>query len=165
MEGVEKAVAVGAVAGNRVAADVGSSIQRLTLRELDARGVAIGRALRAPALVTLMGDLGAGKTTLAQAICRGLGVTESVTSPTFALIHEYKAPAARVVHCDLYRLQTDADVASLGLDDSLGDTTAIVLVEWPERAGALLPVPTLALMLAHIPGNPAMRDCSEVWSA
>ena len=151
--------------GERGADRLAIDVEHAGRRELDARGVAIGRALRAPALVTLMGDLGAGKTTLVQAICRGLGVTESVTSPTFALIHEYKAPAARVVHCDLYRLQTDADVASLGLDDSLGDTTAIVLIEWPERAGALLPVPTLALMLAHIPGNPAMRDCSEVWSA
>ena len=141
------------------------SIQRLTLAELESRGVAIGRALRAPALVTLMGDLGAGKTTMVQAICRGLGVSESVTSPTFALIQEYRTPAARIVHCDLYRLQTDADVASLGLDDMLGDTTAILLVEWPERAGALLADATLTLMLAHVPGNDRVRLVSEVWTA
>ena len=141
------------------------SIQRLTLAELESRGVAIGRTLRAPALVTLMGELGAGKTTLVQAICRGLGVSESVTSPTFALIHEYSAPSARIVHCDLYRLQTDADVASLGLDDMLGDPTAIVLVEWPERAGALLGHATLTLMLAHVPGNDRVRLVSEVWTA
>ena len=151
--------------GSRVVAEQRESIQRLTLAELEARGVAIGRALHAPALVTLMGDLGAGKTTLVQAICRGLGVTESVTSPTFALIHEYSAPAARVVHCDLYRLETDADVASLGLDDMLGDPSAIVLVEWPERAGALLDGPTLSLMLAHVPDNAGVRIVSEVWSA
>ena len=141
------------------------SIQRLTLAELESRGVAIGRTLRAPALVTLMGELGAGKTTLVQAICRGLGVSESVTSPTFALIHEYSAPIARIVHCDLYRLQTDADVASLGLDDMLGDPAAIVLVEWPERAGALLGQATLTLMLAHVPGNDRVRLVSEVWTA
>jgi tRNA threonylcarbamoyladenosine biosynthesis protein TsaE len=141
------------------------SIQRLTLRELETRGAAIGRKLRAPALVTLMGDLGAGKTTLVQAICRGLGVTEPVTSPTFALIHEYAAPTARIVHCDLYRLRTDAEVSSLGLDDALGDPATITLVEWPERAGQLLPVPSLMLMLAHVPGNAGVRDCSEVWSS
>jgi tRNA threonylcarbamoyladenosine biosynthesis protein TsaE len=148
-----------------VVAEQRESIQRLTLAELVARGVVIGRRLRAPALVTLMGDLGAGKTTLVQAICRGLGVPESVTSPTFALIHEYAAPSARVVHCDLYRLQTDADIASLGLDDMLGDPDVIMLVEWPERAGAMLAGPTLALMLAHVPDNAGVRLVSEVWSA
>ncbi len=148
-----------------MAAEVRQSIQRLTLRELEARGLAIGRELRAPALVTLMGELGAGKTTLVQAICRGLGVTEPVTSPTFALIHEYVAPRVRVVHCDLYRLETERDVASLGLDDVLADPHAIVLVEWPERAGQLLPDPTLRVMLAHVPDNDVARDCSEVWSA
>ncbi len=148
-----------------MAAEVRQSIQRLTLRELEARGLAIGRELRAPALVTLMGELGAGKTTLVQAICRGLGVTEPVTSPTFALIHEYVALRVRVVHCDLYRLETERDVASLGLDDVLADPHAIVLVEWPERAGQLLPDPTLRVMLAHVPDNDVARDCSEVWSA
>ena len=148
-----------------MAADARQSIQRLSLRELEARGTAIGRELRAPALVTLMGDLGAGKTTLVQAICRGLGVTEPVTSPTFALIHEYVTPAARIVHCDLYRLETERDVAALGLDDAFADSRAIVLVEWPERAGALLPEPTLRVMLAHVPGNDVARECSEVWSA
>lgn len=147
-----------------MAAEPRESIQRLTLAELEARGMAIGRALRAPALVTLMGDLGAGKTTLVQAICRGLGVREPVTSPTFALIHEYVAPSARVIHCDLYRLQTEAEVASLGLDDMLGDPGAIVLVEWPERAGVQLASPTLTVMLAHVPGNDRMRLVSEVWS-
>lgn len=141
------------------------SSQRLTLAELERRGFAIGRELRAPALVTLMGDLGAGKTTMVQAICRGLGVAESVTSPTFALIHEYALGTVRVVHCDLYRLETDADVASLGLDDILGDPNAIVLVEWPERAGVMLGSPTLALMLAHVPDNVGVRLVSEVWSA
>ena len=144
--------------------DPRESIHRLTLAELEARGAAIGRALRAPALVTLMGDLGAGKTTLVQAICRGLGVSEPVTSPTFALIHEYRAPAARVVHCDLYRLQTEAEVAALGLDDMLADPNAIVLVEWPERGGVLFAVPTLTVMLTHVPGNDAVRLVSEVWS-
>jgi tRNA threonylcarbamoyladenosine biosynthesis protein TsaE len=157
--------AVAVADGNRVGADVRDAVRRLTLRELERRGLEIGRALRAPALVTLMGDLGAGKTTLVQAICRGLGVSEPVTSPTFALIHEYAAPSARVVHCDLYRLDTSAQVETLGLDDVFSDANAIVLIEWPERAGMLLPTPTLRLMLAHVPDNATVRDCSEVWAA
>jgi tRNA threonylcarbamoyladenosine biosynthesis protein TsaE len=134
----------------------------LTESELLDRGYAIGRALVAPALVTLHGDLGTGKTTMAQAICRGLGVTEPVTSPTFALMHEYASPRARVVHCDLYRLETEQAVASLGLDDVLADPTAVVIVEWPERAGPLLGHATLAITLAHDPDRPGVRRCQEV---
>jgi tRNA threonylcarbamoyladenosine biosynthesis protein TsaE len=137
----------------------------LSLAELEAHGLSIGRALVAPAIVTLRGDLGAGKTTLVQAICRGLGVTEPVTSPTFALIHEYAAPASRVVHGDFYRLESAREVASLGLDDILSDPHAVVLIEWPERAEALLPVPTLAVTLAHDPEDGTVRRCDEVWTA
>ncbi|MES3032757.1 MAG: tRNA (adenosine(37)-N6)-threonylcarbamoyltransferase complex ATPase subunit type 1 TsaE [Gemmatimonadota bacterium] len=142
-----------------------SRSQRLTLDALAARGEAIGTTLTSPALVTLTGDLGAGKTTLVQAICRGLGVSDPVTSPTFALIHEYAGARARVVHCDLYRLGTPRDVASLGLDELLAEPDVIVLVEWPERAGALLDAPTLAITLAHVTDDAAVRDCAEVWAA
>jgi len=147
-----------------VADEARTSAIRLTLDALEAHGEAIGRALRAPALVTLTGDLGAGKTTLTQAICRGLGVTAPVTSPTFALIHEYVAPAARVVHCDLYRLESTRAVGSLGLDDMLGDPAAIVIVEWPERAGALLALPSLLVTLEHVRLQPDVRLCTEVWA-
>lgn len=138
------------------------AIQRLTVRELVAYGEQLGRSLRPPALITLHGDLGAGKTTLVQAICRGLQVVEPVTSPTFALVHEYRSPVGRVVHCDLYRLETLRDVDALGLDELLADPTAIVLIEWPERAASLLPEPALMLALAHVPGVPDVRLVSEV---
>lgn len=162
----------GREAGSPVAAEVrnstGISVRTrsttLTLDALDAHGEAIGRALRAPALVTLTGELGAGKTTLTQAICRGLGVTGLVTSPTFSLIHEYDAPAARVVHCDLYRLDSVRAVASLGLDDMLGDPSTIVIVEWPERAGALLPQASVQVTLEHVAVQPDVRVCTEVWA-
>lgn len=137
----------------------------LSLDALTTHGEQLARVLRAPALITLSGDLGAGKTTLVQAICAALGVTESVTSPTFALIHEYASPSARVVHCDLYRLESPSDVASLGLDDMLADPSVILLVEWPDRAGALLPEPTLAITLSHVPGDADVRLCAESWSA
>src|SRR5688500_14350644 len=80
----------------------------LTETELVKWGESFGRAARAPLLVTIRGDLGAGKTTLAQAICRGLGVLDEVTSPTYALVHQY-AGRAPVYHLDLYRLAGPAD--------------------------------------------------------
>jgi tRNA threonylcarbamoyladenosine biosynthesis protein TsaE len=136
----------------------------LTRAALDAHGEAIGRRLSASAIVTLEGDLGAGKTTMVQAICRGLGVQESVTSPTFALIHEYVSPRARVVHCDLYRLDSVRDVNSLGLDDVFADPMAVVLIEWPDRAAGLIPAPTLALTLSHVANDDDVRELDERWA-
>ncbi len=155
-----------AEAGSHVAAETDRhATHLLSLDALSAHGVAIAHELHAPALVTLTGDLGAGKTTLVQAICKALGVTEPVTSPTFALIHEYAAPAGRIVHCDLYRLESPADVASLGLDDLLADPDVILLVEWPDRAGTMLPLPTLSVTLSHVPGDDGVRRCTETWHA
>ena len=90
-------------------------------------------------VVLLIGNLGAGKTTLAKGITQGRGVAEAeeVSSPTFTLIHEYGDPA-RVYHIDLYRLDTEAEVATLGLED-LFDREALVLMEWGERFPALWP--------------------------
>lgn len=146
-----------------VAGEERGEVLRLTRTELDACGEAIGARLTAPALVTLEGDLGAGKTSMVQAICRGLGVAEPVTSPTFALIHEYTVPRARVVHCDLYRLESPQAVASLGLDEMLADPHAIVLVEWPDRAGAMLAAPTLQLSLGHLAEDDGLRTCAVRW--
>jgi tRNA threonylcarbamoyladenosine biosynthesis protein TsaE len=110
----------------------------LTRDELVAWGEAFGRAARPPLVVTLSGDLGTGKTTLAQAICRGFGVTDDVTSPTYALVHEYHAPRGTVYHLDLYRLEREDELTNLGWDEIVG-APALVLVEWPARAGARLP--------------------------
>ncbi len=151
--------------GSSVAAETRHAVFDVSRAELDARGLEIAASLAAPALVTLIGDLGAGKTSLAQAICRGLGVTEPVTSPTFALIHEYATPTVRVVHCDLYRLDSPREVATLGLDDILSDPNTIVLVEWPDRAGNLLPAPTLAITLSHVADDPDVRRCAEEWAS
>ncbi len=156
---------VGVEDGSSVAADTRQVVHDVSRDELDARGLEIAAALAAPALVTLSGDLGAGKTSLVQAICRGLGVIEPVTSPTFALIHEYATPTARVVHCDLYRLDSPREVATLGLDDILADPDAIVLVEWPDRAGGLLSAPTLAITLSHVVDDPDLRRCAEAWAS
>jgi tRNA threonylcarbamoyladenosine biosynthesis protein TsaE len=107
-------------------------------------------------LITLDGDLGAGKTTLARAICQGFGVQDDVTSPTFAIVHEYHAPKAQVYHVDLYRLEKPGDLQNVGWDD-ITQADALVLVEWPERAGALLPAQHLPIQLSYIAGDPTRR--------
>ena len=130
-----------------------------------ALGIALGRHLAPGDFVALKGELGAGKTLLVRGTAEGAGVPkeEHASSPTFALVHEYASPVARVVHCDLYRLESLSAVESLGLDDVFADCAAIVLVEWPDRAGAALPTPTLAITLEHLPDEPDLRRLTEVW--
>jgi tRNA threonylcarbamoyladenosine biosynthesis protein TsaE len=113
-------------------------------------------AAASPLVVAIAGDLGAGKTALVQAICRGYGVTEPVTSPTFAIVHEYHAPASPVYHLDLYRLEREAELTNAGWDDIVS-ARALVLVEWPERAGSRLPPDCVPIDLEHLPGDPSRR--------
>jgi tRNA threonylcarbamoyladenosine biosynthesis protein TsaE len=108
-------------------------------------GLAVGKILTPPMVIALFGGLGAGKTTLIQFICQGLGVKEYVTSPSFTLINEYgggKGRAARnllkVYHVDLYRLENAAAVQNLGLEEYF-EKDGIVLIEWAEKLGKLLP--------------------------
>ncbi len=128
----------------------------LTLPELETWGEHFGRAASAPLVVTIAGDLGAGKTTLAQAICRGYGVAEPVTSPTYALVHEYASPRGPVYHLDLYRLADARELDGLGWDEIVG-AHALVLVEWPERAGGRVPAGAVSLDLEHHPADDARR--------
>src|SRR5689334_22666486 len=120
--------------------------------ELIAWGEAFGRAAMPPLIVTLAGDLGAGKTTLAQAICAGYGVTEPVTSPTFALVHRYDAPRSPVYHVDLYRIERPSDLVNLGWDE-IAASHALVIVEWPERAGPLMPAGHVPIGLEYVPDD------------
>ena len=112
--------------------------------------IALGRRLAAqltpPVLVVLLGDLGAGKTTLTKGIAAGLGAAaeEEVTSPTFTLIHEYGArehggrrAKAPVYHVDLYRIENARELETLGLEDMLAER-AVVIVEWGEKLGPAL---------------------------
>lgn len=111
---------------------------------------------RGPMVVAIEGELGTGKTTLVRAICRGFGVTGEVTSPTFALVHRYDAPRAPVYHLDLYRLEGPAGLTNIGWDDIMNEP-ALVLVEWPERAGERLPGHAVRLRLSHVSGEPDVR--------
>lgn len=101
--------------------------------ETIALGRKIAAELKAPALILLSGDLGAGKTTLTKGIASGLHAAkeEEVTSPTFTLVHKYEGER-RVYHVDLYRIGDAHDFETLGLEDVFSEQ-AIVLVEWPER--------------------------------
>jgi tRNA threonylcarbamoyladenosine biosynthesis protein TsaE len=107
--------------------------------ETIALGVKLAGELPRRAAVLLIGNLGAGKTTLAKGIVKGLGAAEpeEVSSPTFTLIHEY-GEGPKVYHVDLYRLEHASEAARLGLDE-LFDREAVVLIEWGERFPALLP--------------------------
>lgn len=127
-----------------------------TLAELTAWGEALGGRIEAPCVVTLEGDLGAGKTTLAQAIARGYGVRDAVTSPTFAIVHEYHAPRSPVFHLDLYRLSGPHQLANIGWDDAIS-SRAVVVIEWPDRAAGELPTAGFAIRLAHVPDKPDVR--------
>ena len=111
---------------------------RLSVDELRRFGEELGRGLAAPAVIGLSGDLGTGKTTLVQAVCRGLGARALATSPTYALVHHYEAPGGPVCHVDCYRLASPDDARDLGFDDMVREG-AIVLIEWPERAAAWAP--------------------------
>jgi tRNA threonylcarbamoyladenosine biosynthesis protein TsaE len=99
-------------------------------------------------LVVLVGGLGAGKTCFVQGFARALGVDEPVTSPTFALVHNY-AGTVPIVHADLYRLVSEHEVLDLGLDEALADG-AIALVEWGDIAGEALAKDRLTVTIADV---------------
>ena len=84
-------------------------------------------------IVAMSGQMGSGKTTLVQAIVSKLGSNETVSSPTFGLVHEYNIPNGKLIHMDLYRLEQESDLEQLGFDDYLS-TGNLCLIEWPELA-------------------------------
>ena len=109
---------------------------------------ALGRRLAvtrpAQAVLHLQGDLGAGKSTLARALLRELGVQGAIRSPTYTLVERYPIHGGEAWHLDLYRIGDAAELDFLGLDEAVA---TLWLVEWPERAGQALPAPDLSLHL------------------
>ncbi len=102
-------------------------------------------------LVTLSGELGAGKTTFTKAAANALGIEEIVTSPTFVLEKIYQLPEGktfkRLIHIDAYRLEQGSDLAPLGFDELMQDSGNLILLEWPEKVVDALPKPSKKLSL------------------
>ena len=103
-----------------------------------ALGREIGLVAKAGDVIALVGDLGAGKTTLTQGIVEGLGYEQEVTSPTFSLVQEYLGGRLEIFHFDFYRVEEEHELLDLGWDDYL-DRQGVVIVEWPNLHSDLLP--------------------------
>jgi tRNA threonylcarbamoyladenosine biosynthesis protein TsaE len=118
--------------------------------ETIAQGREIGAKLKAPVLILLSGDLGAGKTTLTKGIAAGLGAAreDDVTSPTFTLVHKYEG-RTRVYHVDLYRIEDLHDFETLGLEDIFSEQ-AVVIVEWPDRLKLRTDWRIVRIQLEHV---------------
>jgi len=103
-------------------------------------GRELASQLKEARMVILRGDLGAGKTTLVKGIAEGLQVAsqDDVTSPTFTLIHEFHGPEVNLYHVDLYRIETERELATLGLDELFAEDGNLVVLEWGEKFPRLL---------------------------
>lgn len=130
----------------------------LTEDELTAWGFRLGSEVDVPVLLGLRGQLGAGKSVLARAIARGAGVSGTLPSPTFNLLFRYPGrDGVEVIHMDLYRIRNPSELWELGWEE-LGQGSEIVLVEWPERAGSLLPEDRWDILLSVPDPGSAFRE-------
>ncbi len=129
----------------------------------EAFGAALAARLRPGDAVALYGTLGAGKTTLARGVLRGLGYQGDVASPTFPIVITYEPPQLRIPvwHVDLYRIERSGELQELGIEEAKDE--AVLLIEWPERLGALWPE-TLKLTLAVERGARALEiEAPDAW--
>ena len=126
-----------------------------TVEETWALAREIASTLKPGDVLCLEGDLGAGKTTFTQGLAKALGVPGRVTSPTFCIVQEHLGPVL-LVHMDLYRLHGEDDVLAIGWEDYLADG-AIMVVEWPERAGSLIPPDAKHIVFRHVDGEERRR--------
>lgn len=130
--------------------------------ETIALGAELARGWSLPAFVMLIGNLGAGKTTLAKGVAEGLGVTrrEEVSSPTFPLVHEY-GEGGQLAHVDLYRLDTLEEVESLGLDETVA-RASVTLLEWAERFPEILPKERIEIRIEARPDESRLIEVTEL---
>lgn len=130
-------------------------LQTESATETQELGEKLGLLLKPGDVVRLEGNLGAGKTTMAQGICRGLSVDEPVTSPTFAIMHHYNGKYP-VYHIDAYRIESELELEELGLEEFLeGD--GVSLVEWAEKILSIMPSTYLLVQIKISQTNPESR--------
>ena len=123
-----------------------------SVAETLALGATLAEALLPPPkLVILRGQVGAGKTTLVKGIAAALDAAaeEDVTSPTFTLVHEYAGPAVYLYHLDLYRIETERELATLGIDEMASQPDALVLIEWGERFESIVSRADAEIAIEH----------------
>jgi tRNA threonylcarbamoyladenosine biosynthesis protein TsaE len=142
------------------------NLQTITHSHSAEETIAFGRALAAklapPLLILLRGDLGAGKTTLVKGIAEGFGAAsaDDVTSPTFTLVHEYRGPRSTLYHIDLYRVDTDRELETLGLDDLAGPQN-ILLIEWGEKFPSFVRERDVEIALERVAENERRIQITE----
>lgn len=137
-----------------------------SLAETDSLAADVAALAKPGDLIVLVGGLGAGKTRFVQGFARAMGVDEPVTSPTFALVHNY-AGEVPIVHADLYRMVSEHEVLDLGLDEALADG-AIALVEWGDIAAGVLSPDRLTITITDVDETSRAFDIdgwTERWSA
>lgn len=119
---------------------------------MEAFGAKLAEVADKGALVTLSGNLGAGKTTLTRGFMHAVGHTGAVKSPTYTLVEPYDINGRNIMHFDLYRLSDPEELEYLGFRDYL-DGTSLCLIEWPEKANGFLPEPDLAISIYVVKGG------------
>jgi tRNA threonylcarbamoyladenosine biosynthesis protein TsaE len=111
----------------------------------------------------LLGELGAGKTTLVAEMCRQLGVVTSTSSPTFSIVNQYDGDEGIIYHLDCYRLDSLEEAIDAGLEELLAEAPSTVFIEWPSVIEAMLPERTVVLRLNHVEGGTAREITAEPW--
>jgi tRNA threonylcarbamoyladenosine biosynthesis protein TsaE len=134
---------------------MGKRIETLDDLEHEARNLlqCLAKPDQGATLVTLSGELGAGKTAFAKAVAKALGIEGDITSPTFVLEKIYALPSpklgfTRLFHIDAYRLQDGGELAALGFDEAMADPENLILLEWPEQVSDALRTPTARITLS-----------------
>jgi tRNA threonylcarbamoyladenosine biosynthesis protein TsaE len=115
----------------------------------------IATLLKGREVLAFFGDLGAGKTTFIRALCQALGLKDEVTSPTFAMVHEYRSGSFPVYHFDMYRVSGWDDLYSTGFFDYLD--TGVLAIEWSENIDSALPEDTIRVVIARGDGDSHRR--------
>jgi tRNA threonylcarbamoyladenosine biosynthesis protein TsaE len=131
------------------------NIQINSLTELNGAAIKLLDFAASQRIFLFYGDMGAGKTTFIKSLCEGLGVSESVTSPTFSIVNEYRGASATVYHFDFYRLKNQSEAFDMGYEEYFY-SDAYCFIEWPEKIADLLPNHYLKVSIEAI--SPSARE-------